>query len=495
MTNEQALTPAEYRALLTAALRESGHADTSRPTAHTLFMPDSHRTALYVDNVVVPGGRGVGKTFWYHTLLDERLRELAATEYRINRLRRLKVHPGHGLDLKSELYPGPPALRALVEAKEDPYYIWYAVLLTALGQAELRDLLEWRDKAAWVRANPGAAQRTLERADEEAHAAKIVHLLLFDALEHLHPERAHADRLVVGILRLALEMRFGTRNIRLKVFIRPDMFESAQAAFADASKLSGYAAALEWTQTDLYGLMFHCLGNEDEDEPDLARRFREVTGGWEDEEAGTRHVPPMLLRNDAFVQEALFGRIADPFMGGNYRKGKPYTWLPNHLMDGKGKTSPRSFLQALATAAEATRSANPAHDRALHHEAIRAGVQDASKRRVKEVGEDTPWVKLAIEPLVGCQVPIEEEDVLKLWRKADLPSMLAADAARYVQADRPEHVRTGPRHPDDLPRLIRELIDLGVMTEPRSDGRLDLPDVYRIAFGLGRRGGVPRPKA
>jgi hypothetical protein len=33
------------------------------------------------------------------------------------------------------------------------------------------------------------------------------------------------------------------------------------------------------------------------------------------------------------------------------------------------------------------------------------------------------------------------------------------------------------------------------MTKPRSDGRLDLPDVYRIAFGLGRKGGVPRPKS
>ncbi|MFV0135029.1 hypothetical protein ACLGIH_17700 [Streptomyces sp. HMX87] len=494
MTNEAALTAHEYRDLMTAALRESVYADTRRPTAHTLFMPDSHRTALYVDNVVVPGGRGVGKTFWYHTLLDERLRELAADEYRINRLRRLRVHPGHGLDLNSECYPGPPDLRALVEAREDPYDIWYAVLLTALGQEELRGLLEWRDRVAWVRTHTGAAQRTLEKADREAYEANVVHLLLFDALEHLHGDRAEADRLVGGILRLALQMRFGTRNIRLKVFIRPDMFEAAKLAFADASKLSGYAAALEWSQTDLYGLLFHCMGNEEEEYPELASRFRRITSGWETEAAGTRHVPPMLLRNDPRIQEDLFREIADPFMGGNYRKGKPYTWLPNHLMDGNGKTSPRSFLQALATAADATRRSNPGHDRALHHEAIRAGVQDASKRRVGEVGEDTPWVKLAIKPLAGCQVPIEEEQVLQLWREADLPSLLAEDAARYVQADRPELVRTGPRHPDDLPRLITELIDLGVMTTPRSDGRLDLPDVYRIAFGLGRRGGVPKPR-
>jgi hypothetical protein len=35
------------------------------------------------------------------------------------------------------------------------------------------------------------------------------------------------------------------------------------------------------------------------------------------------------------------------------------------------------------------------------------------------------------------------------------------------------------------------MIDLGVMRR-RRDGRIDLPDVYRIAFNIGRKGGVPR---
>lgn len=83
--------------------------------------------------------------------------------------------------------------------------------------------------------------------------------------------------------------------------------------------------------------------------------------------------------------------------------------------------------------------------------------------------------------------------MLGVWKGMDLSAALASDSAQYAQADRPDLVRTGPRHPDDLPRLITELRELGVMTEPRSDGRLDLPDVYRIAFGLGRKGGVAKP--
>lgn len=480
------LTAREYRDLLSDALRDATEADTRRPSAHTLFMPDAHRTALYVDNTVVQGGRGVGKTFWCRSLLDGDLRGFAADEYRIARLRRLNVAPGYGMDLNSARYPGQFILRSLIEAGTPPYEIWYAVLLTALGQPELRELPEWSDKVAWVRMHPGQAQGTIEQADQRAHEENTVHLLLFDALEHLHGEREQADRLVAGILQLALQMRFGTRNIRFKVFIRPDMFDGAKHHFPDASKLSGNAARLEWSQTDLFGLLFHCLGNE-EGEP--SARFRKLTGGWED--AGRRrYVPPMALRNEERAQTDLFEQIADPYMGANFRKGRPYTWLPNHLMDGRQQVSPRSFLHALTTAAEATRSEHPDHGRALHHEAIRKGVQAASETRVYEVSEDTPWVKLAIEPLSGCQVPIEEARVIEVWKEHGLPEALRAESARYAQTDGPDHVRTGPRHPDDLPRLVEELIALGVMSR-RSDLRLDLPDVYRIAFRVGRRGGVP----
>jgi hypothetical protein len=50
---------------------------------------------------------------------------------------------------------------------------------------------------------------------------------------------------------------------------------------------------------------------------------------------------------------------------------------------------------------------------------------------------------------------------------------------------------SGPRAADDPFALIEELVELGVLTE-RASGALDLPDVYRLAFDIGRKGGVPR---
>ncbi|GAA2347286.1 hypothetical protein [Streptomyces cuspidosporus] len=490
------LAPDEYRDLLSRALEGTVDADTRPPEPHTLYMPDAHRAALYVDSTVVQGDRGVGKTFWARSLLDADLRAAAAREYRINRLNRLRVTPGYGMDIVPH-YPGPLTLPSLLAGDALPEEIWQAVLLTALGQPELRATDDWTERIAWVRANTGPAETTLARADAEAAAEDTVHLLVFDGLEHLHSDWDTRNRMIAELLRLAMRMRFGTRNIRLKVFLRPDMFDAAKQLFPDASKLSGNAAPLEWTRADLYGLLFHHLGNEDDG---TAERFRRFTGGWQLAETGTsvRYAAPPGLRNDEKAQQQLFERIADPFMGTNVRRGRPYAWLPNHLMDSNGRISPRSFLKALDVAAETTRVSSPSHDRALHHDAIRSGVREASAVRVVQICEDVPWVERAIKPLAGCQVPLAQGKIINIWKNRDLPKLLREDTARYAQADRPELVRTGPRHPDDLPRLVQELIDLGVLRRRDHNvddySLLDLPDIYRLAFGLGRLGGIPLAK-
>lgn len=483
-----ALGAEEYRDLLSDMLPEATDADTLLPDLHTLFTPDSHRAALYVDSTVVRGGRGVGKTFWYRSLLDDTLRQVAAQEYGIERLHRLTVSAGYGASVRPDLYPGTSVLRQLAEANIRPYDIWYAVLLTALGQPELRELVEWRDRVAWVRANPGASERTVQQADQQAQREGTTHLILFDALEHLHRVRAQADRLVSGILELALAMRLGTRNIRFKVFIRPDMFDGALLHFPDASKLTANAASLSWSRASLYGLLFHYMGNHSSD---CAERFRRLTGDWAADAGGHRHLPPALLSGDEQYQAEQFAVIAGPYMGANYRKGNTYTWLPNHLMDGVEQVSPRSFLSALGKAVSETRGKYAGHEYAIHHEGIRRGVQTASETRVREVGEDMPWVRLAVDPLAGRQVPMDQETVLELWQEARLTETLRKEAERYETQDEDTLVRTGPRHPDDPGRLIEELIALGVMRR-RRDNRIDLPDVYRIAFNVGRKGGVPR---
>lgn len=476
----------DYRNLLVSALPPAQDADTVEPTLFNLFTPDTHRLALHVDTTVVRGGRGVGKTFWCRSLLYDRLRDVAAEEYRIDRLRSLKVSPGYSAKLEPHLYPGAGEMPSLVDSGVRAYDLWNAVLLVALGQPELQGNMKWSDRVAWVQDNPGARDWTIAQADKQAQVDKITHLILFDALEHLHRDRVQADLLVAGILQLALEMRLSTKNIRCKIFIRPDMFDGALLHFPDASKLTSNAASLQWTTTNLYGLFFHYLGNHDSTE---SASFRARTGEWS-EHAG-RHLLPSTLLGDEQVQASVFSELAGPYMGANYRKGITYTWLPNHLMDGVEQVSPRSFLNALGMAVDETRGKYASHPFAIYHEGIRKGVQSASQTRVNEIREDMPWVRTVIEPLAGQQVPIDQGLVLDLWQASDLTSTLRKEAARADAGGDGVEVRTGPRYPDDFLRLIDELITLGVMRR-RKDGRIDLPDVYRIAFSIGRKGGVPK---
>jgi hypothetical protein len=488
------LTPRQYRELLGSALPAVVDADTLEPNLRTLFTASTHRRSLEPEVTIVRGARGVGKTVWFKALQNQLLREVAANEYQLPQLNKTRVHPVFGSELAPDSYPGPAILGGLVE-RVDPVQVWTAVLLVALGVTEVAELSSWESRFDWVKKNPEPSERALAKADADASARGIHHLLLFDALDRLHPNRDRTDRLVVGILRLALDLRTRTRNLRGKVFIRHDMLDSARLNFPDASKLLSNAADLTWTDSNLYGLLFHHLGN---DESDHASTFRSLQHGWREQLREPnrnlyRYAIPYELAGDREIQREVFVQIAGPYMGTDHRKGHTYTWLPNHLMDGSGQLSPRSFLGALARAVEVTQTQYAGHGYAIHYEGIRRGVQGASSTRVSEVTEDLPWVKLAIDPLAGLRVPTELDTITSRWRSADLSELISQQVNSInIEAD-PSSVRTGPRNPHDYEALVTELMDVGVLTK-RADGRIDMPDIYRIAFNIGRRGGVPRLK-
>lgn len=472
------LTAVEYRELLAAALPAVVDADTIDPNPQTLFTPPNHRNALDPDTTIVRGGRGVGKTVWFKALQDDALRQIAATHYRLDRLNRVDTLPGFGANL-SEKYPNPRRLELLVE-RHRPADIWTAVALFGFGIAELRSLGDWPERVQWVVDNPGKVEDALLAVDNEARRADRTKLLLFDAVERLHSDRRIADKLTSGIFELALSLRTSTRNLRVKLFIRYDMFDTVGLDFADASKLIANMTDLRWTETSLYALLFHYMSGTDSS---LSQQFVSETD-WADR-----------FNGDAAKQRDVLGRIASKYMGTDRRKGYTYTWLPNHLADGRQQVSPRSFLSALWRATQRTRESFGGYAYALHWDAIRQGVQHASRIRVAEVKEDTPWVSNAIDPLRGAQVPIEREEVVRRWDQVDLTAELSAQRSKTSKL-LPDHsgeqeiFAAGPLN-TDYEGLIEELVTLGVMTV-RSNKKLDLPDVYRIAFDIGRKGGVPR---
>jgi hypothetical protein len=448
------------------------------------YVPPSHARALDPEVTLVEGIRGAGKSFWWAQLASPSHRQFiqaAFPEVRLNE--RLKIARGFGARLESNEAPSADTLAQLTENYR-PRSIWRAVLAFHAGfGGEFAALTRWSDRVQWIESHPEDFDELLDRADQDLDTRGDTLLILFDALDRLAEDWKHINPLAKALLQVALDAR-STRRIRFKVFVRPDLLQdSAITGFPDFSKLLAHKADLNWRRADLYALFFQCLGNSETGRAIFRSLAKKITGvAWI--KKGDGWVLPSLLRSDESVQECLFVKLAGEAMGSSTKRGKPYTWLVNHLQDGLNQVSPRSFFAALRTAAEDTADDFPL---SIDYRAIQTGVQKASQIRVQEItGEDYPWIQLVMAPLYGnLTVPCEAQEFGRIWKQhdtlADLEEKLKAGKAAVKLP--PQNLALG------APGILRDLEPLGII-QRLIDRRIQVPDVYRIAFGLGRRGGV-----
>jgi hypothetical protein len=430
--------------------------------------------------MIVEGIRGAGKSLWWASLLSDEHRKVIATALpKAGIDQSTDVQAGFGTGLRVSEAPTKDIIAKLVQTF-DPRQIWRTVVgYKVLEGADSLPGENWSNRVAWVQENPEEFQSALDKADRDLTDLNKRKLIVFDALDTSADTWEDLRNLLRGLLQTTLEFRSYNR-IRLKVFLRPDMLQDQRVTnFPDASKVLASKAQLSWGRADLYGLLWQLLGNA----PSGGAEFRKFTSKsniiWTQED-GIWNVP-QTMRRDEEVQRAIFHDLSGPWMGKNHKRGFPYTWLPNHLVDSFDQASPRSFQVALREAAQFDPPPNWTH--ALHHEGIRKGVQEASRVRVREITEDYLWVNPAMEAVRGkLTVPCKIGDIEAIWN---------ADATlnRLEKISRDER-RLGPqRLTDGTEGLLEDLKDLGIFNK-LTDGRLQMPDVYRVAFGVGRKGGV-----
>jgi hypothetical protein len=477
---------------LRVALRESlpavdqaGAGDTRSP-AFT-FVPPSHAKALDIDSSVVEGIRGSGKSFWWaHLASAEHRRYLAAAFPDIRLGSAFEAVQAFGAQSVSTRAPSPDVLAALLKS-HPARAIWRTVLAHNAGfSAPFPASAKWADRVQWVAERPEDFDELLRAKDAELDAKGQSLVVLFDALDRLADDWATIRPLSRALLQLALDVR-STRRIRFKVFLRPDMLQDREIiGFPDASKLLARKADLRWQRADLYALMFQCAANAQHGGEAFRELATEATG-QDFTSAEQVWLLPRALRSDERLQELLFECLAGKAMASGpsgYKRGKPYTWLVNHLLDGLGQVSPRSYCEAVRHAAEHTPADTPT---ALHFRAIQAGVQAASRIRVNEVTtEDYPWIEFVMQPLRGkVTVPCAADEFERLWVKDKTIERLKDQLAQSNVGVKlpPQSLGLGAIG------LLDDLQSLGLIERLR-DQRIQMPDVYRIGFGFGRRGGV-----
>lgn len=466
------------------ALIDALPADTSTfgksPERRHVHVPFSHVKALRLESSLVVGTRGAGKTFWSAALTDPEIR--ASLGSAVPDLSRVEVVVGFGERPRSDDYPNSDTFSQLFEEGFNAYEIWRGVvarqIVKRVGVAVSSST--WLDTVSWTRKNPESFARAMEQLDADLEKNDDRLMLVFDALDRTSDSWPRMNEIVRDLLRVALSIKPFAR-LSCKIFLREDQFSNRDVtAFPDASKLVSTKVELSWSTQDLHGLLWQYLCNGADRAGEVMRKvFREAGDMPPRERNGVWWLPDRAKR-EVVPQRCLFEELAGKWMGRDHRRGIPYTWSVGHLADGQGRTSPRSFLAAIRAAAEHTADRYSDHPTPLHFEGIKRGVQEASSIRVNELAEDYPWVNTLMKPLEGLTVPCYPDEFVQRWTDSFGPR---PNSALFRDRLPPEHIDDG------WSGIAKDLEDLGIM-ERMKDGRRNMPDLYRVGYRLGRKGGV-----
>jgi len=440
-----------------------------------LYIPPAHKKALRLYSNLIVGDRGVGKSTWTAALADPQKRKVI--ENNIPELENSSVTIGFSKAPNPEKHPDKDTINNILKEKINPHDMWKAVVMRWLSK-EIRKPIprsKWQESILWVKNNPEDCSKILSKANNSFKEKNSNGLILFDALDVTSDEWEKMDSIVRELLRLVLELK-AYSNIHAKVFLREDQY-SRTTNFPDASKLSPTKTELTWKRYDLHGLLWQQLINAKGEGGDTLRNYYEEVTGVAPEYKENYWIIADDIKTDEEKQKKLFEKLAGPWMGKDKKRGVPYIWTVGHLADGNDHTSPRSFLLAIKTAAED--SLNKTGNYPLHYESIKKGVQSASKNRVAEITEDYPWINALCNLLKGMNVPISFVDIEEKWKK------------EYPGG--PIKIKTEKLPPQNSERgwlgIKKELGRLGIFEEMR-DERINMPDLFRVGFGLGRKGGV-----
>lgn len=450
------------------------------PTLDQVFAPASHAAALDPAAPVVQGARGTGKSFWAGVLGNPALRSAAARAYPRLGLEHVEVRFGF-TGLSGEEGTDKDRINSVLSPNasvDDARVFWWATVLRALegvvgAGRPLKDLLT---VAADVEQRDALVSSGARKLDENGTSLLIV----YDALDTVASSWPRRRTLTQALLEVAWAMR-AWRSIRPKLFLRPDQLEDDALLFVELPKIRTGAVRLAWSGTDLYGLLFARLALGD-----ARQAFSRVLGELKLPEASLDEILTRQWRlgteeaSQRRVMAAFAGRYMAPGPNG-YKKGDTYEWPLNHLGDAFAEVTPRSFLELAIGAAT---FGQPPPNRVFTPDSIRHGLRRASKTRVDQLHQEFPWIKGVLAPLAGLLLPQEEAGVYKVWRRAGTVEKAFQDAA--ANGYLPPFAETTDR---GEAALYAALERIGVMSR-RKDSRLDMPDLFRVAAKLLKKGGT-----
>lgn len=451
------------------------------PKLEDMYTPEKQLAALDPGTPVVVGSRGTGKSFWAGVLGQEETRLAADKAYPSLRLASLVVKFGFTGVIGGVSGVSTEHLNNFVNNDDVTLAkaFWWATILRAAASVEgsAPKFSEIRAAALDVETREELLQKYEQALSEKGKTLLIV----YDALDAVATTWSRRRMLTEALVEVVWAMR-AYRAIKLKLFLRPDQIDDEALRFVELPKLRTGAVRLQWSGTDLYGMLYARLALTTDAE--VSKSFAKLL------QTHSILVPDrevVLSRKwslcDQPEQQALvMNMLAGPFMASGahaYKKGKTYEWPLKHLADALEEVTPRSFLGLMVSAAQ---YGAPPINRALSPAGIQHGLRAASKTRVDQLHQEFQWIKGVLAPLAGLLLPGVEAEVFLAWKKTRTLENVIQDAQKHNYIP-PFDINTTNTESD----LFEALKRIGVMFR-RKDERIDMPDLYRVAAKLLKKG-------
>jgi hypothetical protein len=461
------------------------------------FLPIAdYRHALEPNILLILGGRGVGKTELFRLLAIPSGRAALVESLGIRSLPTLsKTTWVAGFCKDKKQFPAPESVESQMDKATNIEWrgFWIGLILGVLLQQEdfkFKDfLLEQLETAIvnilrddlsllsiWqpiVNQNLEKLNSVLDKLDQKLIETDDWLFVTYDELDRLVVSYTALASPIRQLLALWLDRWRRWDRIRPKIFLRTDLFREDFLNFPDASKLQGHQVRLEWKTSWLYQLLVKRLANAGSEMTEYLQNIPELitenkTGlGWS------------VTSNEKLFEE-LIERMIGKYMGVNAKKGITYCWIPNHLQDADGRIAPRSFLKLFVLAAELRIQQHSTVEQnmvLLQPSDLQGALIDTSKARIEELAqEEYPWLESLKTSLAELVVPIEKDKFLE-----------AVESTNWSEKPEKQPPVINPEE------ILKYLLQLGIV-ESRSDGRINMPEIYMYGFKVKRKGGLQRPK-
>lgn len=449
---------------------------------------------------LVLGGRGAGKTRVFHTLLEnEGFRHMMGDQLTL-----FGPNPDNsifitGYNQESSDFPPQTVMEPLAEDEKAAAFWAGSVVILLLryfkedenvkGFAEeylSDDFLQMASQKSilkvpsrwigYIQNTPEDWENFLDTVDSYLEEKNMWIFLLYDYLDKICPKYLDLFPFIRRLLSFWFSHLRRWKRLKCKIFLRNDLYESQILNFPDSSKMGSNCLKLEWEVPSLYRLLVKRLANMGDEE--TLNYLRLVDGLISDEpDQKLGYVPS---ENEQYLEQ-LINMMIGRYMGNDVKKGRSYTWAPNHLQDTHGILSPRSFLKCFSAAAEGMLERKKdveglAENRILSPTMLQGAVQKVSEERVKELEEEYPWLSRLKKAFRGLTM---------LMPKAEFVSKIEMSLwSKEEQSQLPATTPSG---------IFDTLMKLGIVLVAR-DGRVNVPEIYLHGFGMKKKGGIRRPR-